>query len=282
MIGAVRAGEGQDLDKLTFADISDRATRQLRLEVDTVNWFSTYHISHRVAEHFRKNRAFLLGDAAHIHTPVGGQGMNTGIGDAINLAWKLQAVLAGQAPDALLDTFEAERRAFALPLVQTTDRFFNAAAAEGHLAENVRTRIAPLVLPQLVKFDAAREYLFRTVSQITLNYRGKGLDQGHVGPVRGGDRLPWVKLGEGDNYQALKCIGWQIHVYGAAEAYLQTWFEARNVPFHVYAWSGAMQQAGLRENAMYLIRPDTYVALAEPAASVDAVERYFSKLQIKP
>ncbi len=282
LIGAIRPGNGQDLDKLTFADISDRATRQLRLKVDTVNWFSTYHISHRVTEHFRKNRAFLLGDAAHIHTPVGGQGMNTGIGDAINLAWKLQAVLAGQAPDTLLDTFEAERRAFALRLVQTTDRFFNVAAAEGHLAELVRTRIAPFVLPQLAKLDAAREYLFRTVSQITLNYRGKGLDQGHAGPVRGGDRLPWVKLEEGDNYRALKRIGWQVHVYGVAEAYLHTWFETRNVPLHVYAWSDAMQQAGLRENAMYLIRPDTYVALAEPASSVDAVERYFAKLEIKP
>ena len=234
LIGAIRPGEGQDLDKLTFDDISDRATRQLRVKVDKVNWFSTYHISHRVTDHFRRDRAFLLGDAAHIHTPVGGQGMNTGIGDAINLAWKLKAVLAGQAPDALLDTFEAERRAFALRLVQTTDRFFNVAAAEGRLAEIVRTRIAPFILPQFAKFEAAREYLFRTVSQITLNYRGKGLDQGHAGPVHGGDRLPWVKLGEGDNYQALKRIGWQIHVYGAAEADLQRWCEARNVPLQVY------------------------------------------------
>jgi 2-polyprenyl-6-methoxyphenol hydroxylase-like FAD-dependent oxidoreductase len=88
-----------------------------------VNWFSVYHVHHRVTERLRQGRAFLLGDAAHIHTPVGGQGMNTGIGDAVNLAWKLQTVLAGRAPDALLDTFEAERRAFAIRLVQTTDRF---------------------------------------------------------------------------------------------------------------------------------------------------------------
>lgn len=282
LIGTVRPGEGQDLDKLTFDDISDRATQQLRVKVDKVNWFSTYHISHRVTDHFRRNRAFVLGDAAHIHTPVGGQGMNTGIGDAINLAWKLRAVLAGQAPDALLDTFETERRAFALRLVQTTDRFFNVAAAEGHLAEIVRTRIAPFVLPRVVKFEAAREYLFRTVSQITLNYRGKGLDQGLAGSVHGGDRLPWVKLGESDNYQALKRIGWQIHVYGGAEAQLQRWCAARNVPLQLHSWSDAMGRAGLRENAMYLIRPDTYVALAEPAQSADTIERYFDKVQIKP
>ena len=91
-----------------------------------------------------------------------------------------------------------------------------------------------------------------------------------------------MKLGDGDNYGGLKRIGWQIHVYGAAEAYLHTWFESRNVPLQVYPWTDAMQQAGLRENAMYLIRPDTYVALAELAPSVDAVERYFARLQIKP
>jgi 2-polyprenyl-6-methoxyphenol hydroxylase-like FAD-dependent oxidoreductase len=70
-------------------------------------------IDRRVAEHFRKGRAFMLGDAAHIHSPAGGQGMKTGIGDAINLAWKLAAVLRGHAPDRLLGSYEAERIGFA-------------------------------------------------------------------------------------------------------------------------------------------------------------------------
>src|SRR5262249_51115068 len=157
-----------------------------------VNWFSVYRVHHRVTAHFRRGRAFLLGDAAHIHSPVGGQGMNTGIGDAINLAWKLEAVLAGRAPEGLLDTYEAERGAFATRLVQTTDRFFNMVASEGHLADAIRTRLAPLLLPQIAKFEPARDYIFRTISQITLNYRGKGLAEGRAGQVQGGDRLPWV------------------------------------------------------------------------------------------
>jgi 2-polyprenyl-6-methoxyphenol hydroxylase-like FAD-dependent oxidoreductase len=282
LIGAIKPGRAKDPDKLTFDDISDRATQNLKLKVDKVNWFSVYHVHHRVTDRFRQGRAFVLGDAAHIHTPVGGQGMNTGIGDAINLAWKLQAVLTGQASDALLDTFEAERRAFALRLVQTTDRFFNVAAAEGHLAEIIRTRVAPIVLPQMVKFEAAREYIFRTISQITLNYRGKGLDQGHSGPVHGGDRLPWVKMGESDNYKALKRIDWQIHVYGKADDYVKRWSEHRRIPLEVYAWTEEMRHAGLRENALYLIRPDTYVALALPAPSVDGVEQYLARVQINP
>ena len=81
--------------------VSDRG---LDITVDRVNWFSTYRVHHRVSERFRRGRVFLLGDAAHIHSPVGGQGMNTGIGDAINLAWKLAAVVRNGACDALLDS----------------------------------------------------------------------------------------------------------------------------------------------------------------------------------
>ena len=77
--------------------MSKRVIEWIQHRREAVNWFSTYRVHHRVADHFRKGRAFLLGDAAHIHSPVGGQGMNTGIGDAVNLAWKLAAVLQGRA-----------------------------------------------------------------------------------------------------------------------------------------------------------------------------------------
>jgi 2-polyprenyl-6-methoxyphenol hydroxylase-like FAD-dependent oxidoreductase len=91
LIGTVRDERADRADSLRFEDVSDRAINNLKVPVRKVNWFSTYHVHHRVTAHFRKGRAFLLGDAAHIHSPAGGQGMNTGIGDAINLAWKLAA-----------------------------------------------------------------------------------------------------------------------------------------------------------------------------------------------
>src|SRR5271165_2798128 len=97
-----------------------------------------------LAEHFRKGRAFLLGDAAHIHSPAGGQGMNTGIGDAINLAWKLKAALVCHAPNSLLDSYEIERIAFARRLVRTTDQAFTIATAEGELANLIRLWVAPV------------------------------------------------------------------------------------------------------------------------------------------
>src|SRR5262249_23603841 len=162
-------------------------------------WFSTYHVHHRVTQHFRKGRVFLAGDAAHIHSPAGGQGMNTGIGDAINLAWKLAAALNGRASDALLDSYEAERIGFARRLVATTDRVFTFASAEGKLADFVRTRIAPLVIPAAYSFEAVRRFAFRTVSQTMLNYRGGPLSEGAAGDVHGGDRLPWAVVDGSDN-----------------------------------------------------------------------------------
>src|SRR5215813_2286348 len=194
LIGTVRDARADHADTLKFADVSGRAIDHLKVQVKKVNWFSTYHVHHRVTEHFRKGRAFLLGDAAHIHSPAGGQGMNTGIGDAINLAWKLAAVLAGRAPDKLLDSYEAERIGFARRLVATTDRVFSFVTAEGRVADILRTPVAPVLIPMALHLQAAREFLFRTVSQVTLNYRGHAFSAGAAGEVHGGDRLPWVAV----------------------------------------------------------------------------------------
>src|SRR6185295_9635261 len=120
----VRPESERHHDKLTWNDVSSRAIERMQMTVDRVNWFSTYKVHHRVAQHFRRGRTFLLGDAAHVHSPVGGQGMNTGIGDAVNLAWKLAEVIAGRAPERILDSYEPERAAFARRLVGTTDQAF--------------------------------------------------------------------------------------------------------------------------------------------------------------
>ena len=142
--------------------------------------------------------------------------MNTGIGDAINLAWKLKAVLKSGAPDMLLDSYETERIAFARRLVKSTDRVFTLATAEGIVADIVRTRVVPTVFPTLAKLELFRELLFRTVSQITINYRHCPLSDGRAGGVYGGDRLPWVVVSSTDNYEPLNAMSWQVHVYGAA------------------------------------------------------------------
>ena len=242
-----------------------------------MNWFSTYHVHHRVADHFRKGRAFLLGDAAHIHSPVGGQGMNTGIGDAINLAWKLAAVLAGRALDRLLDSYEPERIEFARKLVATTDRAFTFVTAEGRIADVLRTRIAPLLLSRIVGFEFAREFLFRTVSQITLNYRNGPLSQGNTGAVHGGDRLPWASAKGAGNFESLGAMIWQVHVYGTASIELVTWCQNHNIPLHQFDWRDDYQAAGLTRDAFYLLRPDSYVALTDLSNDPNVIDQYWSR-----
>jgi 2-polyprenyl-6-methoxyphenol hydroxylase-like FAD-dependent oxidoreductase len=276
VVGTVRDLPDGD-HKLEFEDVKGKAIEHLRLSVRKVNWFSTYRVHHRVALHFRDRRAFLLGDAAHIHSPVGGQGMNTGIGDAVNLAWKIAAVLRQRAPANLLDTYEAERIRFARRLVATTDRGFTLVTRRGGIARFVRTRIVPLVMPVAFRIAAMRRLLFRTVSQTMVNYRESALSVGAAGKVRGGDRLPWVDLGSaGDNFAPLTSVAWQVHVYGEAGSGLREACTKLALPLHVFAWSDAMRRAGLQKSALYLVRPDGYVAFADASGAAELLRRYFS------
>ena len=282
LIGTVRDERAEHPESLRFEDISARAIQHLGLVVGKVNWFSTYHVHHRVAGHFRRGRVFLLGDAAHIHSPVGGQGMNTGIGDAINLAWKLAGVLRGDADEQLLATYESERIGFARRLVATTDRVFSFVTAQGKLAQVVRTRLAPSLLAGALTLEPVREYLFRTVSQVRVNYRGSALSAGTAGAVHGGDRLPWIRDGITDNYASLQAIAWQAHVYGSAAEPLRAACAAHRIPLQVFPWSALYRSAGLERDALYLLRPDTYVALADRTADPQGLERYFRERALRP
>src|SRR5437588_5436097 len=274
LVGTIGEESEHRHETLSWNDVSKRVIEWMPIDVERVNWFSTYRVHHRVADQFRKGRSFLLGDAAHIHSPAGGQGMNTGIGDAVNLAWKLAAVLAGRAPDSLLDTYETERIGFAKRLVATTDRVFSFATAEGRIAEIMRTRIVPVIFPRVVALEPVRNYIFRTVSQITLNYRGTPLSAGSAGHVHGGDRLPWVPNEGTDNFTSLSAMIWQAHVYGAARPELAKWCADHNLDLHVFPWKAQHGAAGLARDALYLLRPDTYLALADASGRPDAIDRY--------
>jgi 2-polyprenyl-6-methoxyphenol hydroxylase-like FAD-dependent oxidoreductase len=282
LIGTIRDQTPQQGDKLSWSDVSKHVLERIRIDIESVNWFSTYRVHHRVADHFRRGRAFLLGDAAHIHSPVGGQGMNTGIGDAVNLAWKLAAVLNRRATESLLESYEPERIAFARRLVATTDRAFTGVTSPGMIARLVRLRLVPLFFPHLFKLKAVRRLAFRTVSQTSVNYRESTLSQGRAGGVHGGDRLPWVKDAANgtDNFAPLASMDWQIHVYGDPAAEIRAVCEARQLPLHVFAWRPEMSHAGLRRNAVYLLRPDGYLAVVDPAGSAASITAYLESRKL--
>jgi 2-polyprenyl-6-methoxyphenol hydroxylase-like FAD-dependent oxidoreductase len=277
LVGTVVERPADEHDKLTFDDVRDRVTGHLQFAIDKVNWFSTYHVHHRVAAKFRGGRAFLLGDAAHIHSPVGGQGMNTGIGDAVNLSWKLAAVLNGGEAESLLDTYEPERIGFARRLVATTDRVFAFVTDKGPVAWRVRTRLLPLVAPFLFRLAAVRRFLFRTVSQIGVNYRKSPLSTGAAGAVRGGDRLPWTRTGpHEDNFAPLTALAWQVHLYGEPPSGVAEACAELGLPLHLFGWQPEMRRPGLQRGALYLVRPDGYVALADAVGDPDGLRRYFT------
>ncbi len=210
--------------------------------------------------------------------------MNTGIGDAINLAWKLAAVLAGRRPTSLLDSYEAERIGFARRLVATTDRVFSFATAEGAIADILRTRVAPVLIPKVIRVrSGAREFLFRTVSQITLNYRGGPLSAGSAGHVHGGDRLPWVPIDGQDNFDTLAvddmagpCL------WDGQRGTLSLVRQSHGVRCMSSTGTRSMKRRASPVTRSISLRPDSYVAFADASASADALERYFSVRGIRP
>ncbi|MGZ3711079.1 MAG: FAD-dependent monooxygenase, partial [Bdellovibrionota bacterium] len=260
LIGTIDSSVEAKGKKLEWNDVQHVAIDHLKVKVEKINWFSTYRVHHRVTEHYRKGRGFLLGDAAHIHSPVGGQGMNTGIGDAINLGWKLALVLRGQAKDSLLDTYEAERIAFARRLVQTTDRVFTFVNQNGFIARHVRLFLVPILIPLLFSMRDMRRFMFRTVSQIAIHYRMSKLSEGSAGALRGGDRLPWVKFADGsDNFAGLDGLHWSVQVYGEAREGVNEFCGKHGIKLESFLWEAGFQKLGLAKNVFYLIRPDGYV-----------------------
>ena len=289
-IGTVTAeAEARHGGALGWNDVSPDVIGHLGVDVQQIHWFSTYHVHHRVVTRFRVGRAFLAGDAAHIHSPVGGQGMNTGIGDAINLAWKLAAVLQSRADASILDSYEPERIAFARRLVATTDRAFQLVTSSGRLAAFVRLHVVPRVLPILFRSKPFRRMMFRTISQTMIEYRASPLSRGAAGGVRAGDRLPWLADASGetttqDNYAPLASLDWQLHVYGAPTPALQEVARSHGLALHAFAWRDAMAAAGFERDAAYLVRPDGYVGFAAPAtaASAPALGDYLKAWRIAP
>jgi 2-polyprenyl-6-methoxyphenol hydroxylase-like FAD-dependent oxidoreductase len=265
-------------DDLGFDHLRGEVETVTGTRVTGVNWFSAYRVHHRVADRFRVGRAFLSGDAGHVHSPAGGQGMNTGIGDAVNLAWKLAAVLGGRAAPSILDSYEAERIPFARSLVATTDRVFEGVVGRRLFSRFVRGVFAPFILPLALKFSAARRAQFRLVSQTRIAYRPSPLSDGVAGAVHAGDRLPWV---EGiDNYAPLRSLDWQLHVYGTATAALREFAPKSRLPLHEWRWTAAARRAGLRRDAVYLVRPDGHVGFARVAADVEGLRAYLGRFGV--
>lgn len=269
LLGLVR---DRDLDAdgtVSEADTRARLAATFGIEYRDRTWFATYRVHHRLAARFRVGPCFLAGDAAHIHSPVGGQGMNTGLQEAHNLACALADVLQGGMPDARLDRYEAERRPVGERLVETTDRLFAAITSESRTARFMRGRVAPVAGPVAIKtlprLIGGRR-LFGYLSQTRIRYRmslpGSAPTQTPA-PADDllGRRLPW----SGGNEVALRAFSWQVHGYGAPAALVERLGRDLGIDAHVFPPD---VHGALRADRVYLVRRDGFVAAvatADPA-----------------
>jgi 2-polyprenyl-6-methoxyphenol hydroxylase-like FAD-dependent oxidoreductase len=140
------------------------------------HWVSRYRLHRRIVPRYRDGRIFLVGDAAHVHSPAGAQGMNTGIQDAYNLAWKLALFLHGSTGESILDSYHAERHPIGERLLKTTDRFFTAMAGHNVAAQFARTHLVPQVIPRVFTRHSFRKWFIGTLAQLRTSYPGSPLN----------------------------------------------------------------------------------------------------------
>jgi 2-polyprenyl-6-methoxyphenol hydroxylase-like FAD-dependent oxidoreductase len=282
---ALRGRDDLTMDEV-FPSIRVETGDGLRLQ--GCSWFSTYRIHHRRAERFRDRRCFLLGDAAHIHSPVGAQGMNTGLQDAYNLAWKLAFVVSGRAGAALLDTYQEERVPVARRLLRTTDRAFTIIVSDKRLAGLFRTRVMARMVALAMRRRRIRELAFRTISQTGIHYRNSSLSKTLPGlpdaAPRAGDRFPWLKLKLSPNglvedfFEQLDDTRFTLVLIGQSippggMPHLGDLLRTYEVPDDL-ANDRELARAHIPRPAFYLLRPDGHVGLAGARLEAQAVTRY--------
>jgi 2-polyprenyl-6-methoxyphenol hydroxylase-like FAD-dependent oxidoreductase len=277
--------------ELDFAAVmpSLRGEAGASLSIEACSWFSTYRIHHRAAARFRDRRCFLLGDAAHVHSPVGAQGMNTGLQDAHNLAWKLALVIRGKADPALLDSYAAERQPVAQRLLATTDRLFRLVVSDSRLAGLLRTQVLARIMAFAVNRKRVQKIAFRTVSQTGIHYRRSPLsvaaDTLPQEAPQAGDRFPWMKLQleaggtVEDLFQTLDDTRCNLLVFGQAAPPLPEMdglLKVHVVP--ITAGNEAEQaRAHVPRSAFFLLRPDGHIGLCGRVVEPRAVRRYFTE-----
>lgn len=294
IVGSFPEGLDKDEGEVLYEEIEQRIREEAELDLDisNVNWFSVYKVHTRHVEKFSAGRCFLAGDAAHIHTPAGGQGMNTGIQDAYNLAWKLALVLKGSAQERILETYNEERLPNARRLLETTDRMFNLAAGTDWLVGLIRATVFPPMAKYILSIDAVKKRFFPLISQTGISYRDYSLSR-HDGDrdfeVKAGDRMPYFLVEGASVYDNLHQPKFHLLVfsdgrsnYQALKAELAGEY-AELVDFNVVPlYPHVAEIFGVNQSFSLLLRPDNYVAFISTEPSLPELKVYLKELSQAP
>lgn len=283
IVGTFPEEFAKDEGEVLYEEIEDRIKQDTEMDLDitAVNWFSTYKVHTRHVNKFSVGRCFLAGDSAHIHSPAGAQGMNTGIQDGYNLAWKLAMVLKDKASLEILNTYNEERLPNARALTKSTDRFFDLAASPGAFLSFARMYVFPYVAKLAFKMKSVNKFLFPRVSQIGINYRKSSLANGDTGLfIKPGDRMPYFLI-EGESiYDRLREPKFHLILFadGTQPVDEVGKFDEELMDVHqIPLYPNIADTFGTGESFCILLRPDNYIGMISTEITPAAIQTYLKQ-----
>lgn len=291
IVGVFPEDAGTQEGEVLYEEIERQilADTQLQLDIYKVNWFSTYKVHSRRVNKFSQGRCFVVGDAAHIHSPVGAQGMNTGIQDGYNLAWKLAFVLGGEAGPPILDTYNEERVEVAKRLLETTDRMFELLVNPAWLLSFTRRHIFPYVANLVVSLDSVTHFVFPLISQIGITYRGRALsaEMGGDFGFKAGDRMPYFLVDEQGVYDWLHAPQFHLLTFTndrvEPELTRERIWQEFTIPidYHIFPLGERVTETfGFESSFSVLLRPDNHIGAISSDAPVNLLNAYFKRLPV--
>jgi 2-polyprenyl-6-methoxyphenol hydroxylase-like FAD-dependent oxidoreductase len=302
-VSGIVSEEYADKDMISFDEVNRDFAKNLKMDVTLSDpqWISLYHAHHRYVAQFRKGRCFLVGDAAHVHSPAGAQGMNTGLQDAYNLAWKLALVIKGKANEKLLDTYHEERLPIARKLVRTTDRLFGITVSQNPFIVFWRVHVMPHLVALIPKEKHLLRFAFRLISQIGIHYRKSSLSRNaSLGSFprkapRPGDRLPFLTFLNRDklvNIQAeVKAPAFHLLLFPGSKneedvnrihGIVDEQDNVIRVETIVLTsgTEGLYKNLGVQNGGYYLVRPDMYVAYRSNRFNVEQLKTFLKSIHL--
>lgn len=251
-------------DEYKFSDIEDSIKQEIvsPVEFDELRWFSTYKVHSRKANSFMNGHCFIAGDAAHIHTPAGGQGMNTGIQDAYNLGWKLAYVIKRQLNSDILFSYNQERTENAKRLLNTTDRMFDIFSGVNRIWNFLRLTFLPSFMKVVERSNLIKRRIFPLISQTGISYRNSPLTlKSSIGKVNAGDRMHYFLFSDGKSiFSYLKEPCFKVLYFGKNEVD-KSLFKTISFELRIYSFREIPASLfGHERDFLILLRPDNHIS----------------------
>ena len=288
IVGTFPEEFAKDEGDILYEEIEERIRldSDIELDITNVNWFSTYKVHTRHVNDFSAGRCYLAGDSAHIHSPAGAQGMNTGIQDGYDLAWKLAMVIKGHSNSDLLETYNEERLPNAKILTQTTDRFFGLVASPNPILVFLRLYVVPYIADIALRLNTVKRFVFPRVAQIGINYRGRSLSKEHGSlKVKAGDRMPWFRVDGASFYDRLREPNFPVIEFCVDQgrtAFVDdalSWL-GQNVDITAVTITPEISKMfGTNKPFLIVLRPDNYIGLISDEVLPEIVREYMGRFR---